>query len=147
MTSLRQRMTEDMQVRNLALNTQASYVQQVRVFARNFDKSPELLGPEDIRTYQIYLTKRKNGPWLRNHRRRRFAISARSLSKRSGGFEDVIPAPTKPRDLPGSHEPGGGPPLSVPRGQHQTSGDPDDLLRRRPPDLRSHLLDAHRYPQ
>ena len=29
MTSLRQRMTEDMQVRNLALNTQTSYVQQV----------------------------------------------------------------------------------------------------------------------
>ncbi len=29
MTALRQRMTEDMQVRNLALNTQISYVQQV----------------------------------------------------------------------------------------------------------------------
>jgi integrase/recombinase XerD len=27
MTSLRQRMTEDMQVRNLALNTQTSYLQ------------------------------------------------------------------------------------------------------------------------
>jgi len=29
MTSLRQRMTEDMQVPNLALNTQTCYVQQV----------------------------------------------------------------------------------------------------------------------
>lgn len=37
MTSLRQRMTEDMQVRNLALNTQASYLQQVSLFARHFD--------------------------------------------------------------------------------------------------------------
>jgi len=45
MTSLRQRMTEDMQVRNLALNTQTSYLQQVSLFARHFDKSPELLGP------------------------------------------------------------------------------------------------------
>jgi hypothetical protein len=49
-------MTEDMQVRNLALNTQTSYVQQVSLFARYFNKSPEQLGPEDIRTYQVYLT-------------------------------------------------------------------------------------------
>jgi len=39
MTSLRQRMTEDMQVRNLAVNTQTSYLQQVSLFARYFDKS------------------------------------------------------------------------------------------------------------
>ena len=36
MISLRQRMTEDMQVRNLALNTQTSYLQQVSLFARHF---------------------------------------------------------------------------------------------------------------
>jgi integrase/recombinase XerD len=52
-TSLRQRMTEDMQVRNLALNTQTSYVQQVSLFARHFNKSPEQLGPEDIRTRSL----------------------------------------------------------------------------------------------
>lgn len=56
MTSLRQRMTEDMQVRNLALNTQTSYVRQVSLFARHFDKPPEQLGPDDIRAYQVYLT-------------------------------------------------------------------------------------------
>jgi len=49
MTSLRQRMIEDMQVRNLAMGTQDSYVQQVSRFARHFNKSPELLGPEQIR--------------------------------------------------------------------------------------------------
>src|SRR5215468_5886076 len=59
MTPLRQRMTEDMQVRNLTLNTQMSYVQQVSLFARHFNKSPELLGPEDIRSYQVYLTNEK----------------------------------------------------------------------------------------
>jgi site-specific recombinase XerD len=52
-------MTEDMQLRNLALNTQTTYVQQVGLFARHFNKSPEQLGPEDIRSYQIYLTKEK----------------------------------------------------------------------------------------
>ena len=45
MTPVRQRMTEDMQVRNLSPHTQTSYVQQVSLFARYFGKSPELLGP------------------------------------------------------------------------------------------------------
>ena len=44
-------MMEDMQVRNLALNTHTSYVQQVSLFARHFNTPPEHLGPEDIRTY------------------------------------------------------------------------------------------------
>jgi hypothetical protein len=53
---LRQRMIEDMKVRNFAANTQDSYLRQVSLFARHFGKSPEQLGPEEIRTYQIYLT-------------------------------------------------------------------------------------------
>ena len=59
MTILRQRMTEDMQVRNLSPHTQASYLQQVSLFARYFCTSPELLTPEHIRTYQLYLTNEK----------------------------------------------------------------------------------------
>ena len=38
MTSLRQRMIEDMQIRNLAIHTQNSYVLQVSMFARHFGK-------------------------------------------------------------------------------------------------------------
>jgi hypothetical protein len=59
MTSLRKRMIEDMQVRNLSVNTQDSYIQQVSRFARHFHKSPELLGAEQIRAYQVYLTNEK----------------------------------------------------------------------------------------
>ena len=101
MTPLRQRMTEDMQVRNLALNTQQSYVQQVSLFARYFNKSPELLGPEDIRTYQVYLT---------NERRLApgsvvIAVSAlrflyKVSLKRDWSFEYTIPAPKIPKKLP-----------------------------------------------
>ncbi len=58
MNPLRQRMIEDMQVRHLAPKTQSSYQQQVAAFARYFGKSPELLGPEQIRTYQLYLTQK-----------------------------------------------------------------------------------------
>ena len=53
MTSFRLRMLEDMQIRNLAVNTQESYVQQVSLFARYFKQSPEQLGPEQIRAYQL----------------------------------------------------------------------------------------------
>jgi site-specific recombinase XerD len=59
MNPLRQRMIEDMQVRHLAPKTQLSYQQQVAAFARHFNKSPQLLGPEDIRAYQVYLTRDK----------------------------------------------------------------------------------------
>jgi len=52
-------MIEDMQVRNLAPHTQATYVLHVSLFARHFRKSPELLGPEEIRDYQLYLTNQR----------------------------------------------------------------------------------------
>jgi hypothetical protein len=60
MTSLRRRMTEDMQVRNLSLQTQATYVQQVSLFARHFNKSPEILGP-DLDDCPILLALFSNG--------------------------------------------------------------------------------------
>jgi site-specific recombinase XerD len=94
-------MTEDMQVRNLALNTQTSYVQQVSLFARHFNKLPEQLGPEEIRSYQIYLTKEKKltpGSVLIAVAALRFLYKV-SL-KRDWGFEDIIPAPKKPQKLP-----------------------------------------------
>ena len=45
MRPLRQRMIEDMQIRNLALNTQKTYVEQVARFAGHFHASPDRLGP------------------------------------------------------------------------------------------------------
>jgi site-specific recombinase XerD len=94
-------MTEDMQVRNLALNTQTCYLQQVTLFARHFNKSPEHLGPEDIRAYQVYLTNDKKlapGSVLIAVAALRFLYKV-SL-KKDWSFEDVIPAPKKPQKLP-----------------------------------------------
>jgi len=101
MTPLRQRMLEDMQIRNLADNTQASYVQQVASFAKHFERSPEVLGPEEIRTYQVYLTnKRKLAPSsiLIAVCALRFLYNV-TLHK-DWDFDLVIPAPKKPQTLP-----------------------------------------------
>jgi site-specific recombinase XerD len=49
-------MIEDMRVRNLAPNTQRAYLQQVNNSARHFGRSPELLGPEEVRAWQVHLT-------------------------------------------------------------------------------------------
>ena len=59
MTPLRQRMMEDMQIRNLSTNTQTTYVQQVSQLACHFTRSPAELSIEDIRTYQLYLMNEK----------------------------------------------------------------------------------------
>ncbi len=55
MTALRQRMLEDMQIRNLSPHTQRAYLENVARFARHFHRSPAALGPEEIRTYQVHL--------------------------------------------------------------------------------------------
>jgi integrase/recombinase XerD len=55
MTSLRQRMVEDMQIRNLAPDTQVSYVGHVARFARYCQRRPEELGADDVRRYQLHL--------------------------------------------------------------------------------------------
>src|SRR6266542_2102275 len=101
MTPLRQRMIEDMQVRNLSPDTQSTYVLQVSLFALHFGKTPDQLGPEDIRSYQVYLTNEKKlapGSIL-------IAVAAlRFLYKvtlhNDWSVEDIIPAPKKPQKLP-----------------------------------------------
>jgi integrase/recombinase XerD len=59
MTPLRKRMLEDLQVRNYSPHTVAAYIRSVAAFAKHFDKSPERLGPEQIREYQLHLIKEK----------------------------------------------------------------------------------------
>jgi hypothetical protein len=59
MTPLRQRMIEDMRIRNLARLTQTAYVEHVLRFACYFGKSPEQLGPGEIRSWLIHLTQDK----------------------------------------------------------------------------------------
>ena len=53
-------MWEDMEIHNLSATTKKRYVDRVAVFANHFNKSPELLGAEDIRIFLLYLVQEKN---------------------------------------------------------------------------------------
>src|SRR5207237_7901084 len=58
MTPLRQRMI-DMQIRNFATTTQRSYIHYVAEFAKHFNRSPQQLGLEAVRQYQLHLTQQR----------------------------------------------------------------------------------------
>jgi len=55
MTKLRQRMVEDMEIRNFSPHTQACYLRRMTQFTRHFGRSPDQLGLEDIRSYLVHL--------------------------------------------------------------------------------------------
>ena len=101
MSPLRRRMIEDMQIRNLTANTQRVYVANLVRFACYFRKSPDLLGPAEIRAYLIHLTQE-----------RRLAASSIIVTvsalrffytvtlKRPWVVEDDIPAGRQAKKLP-----------------------------------------------
>jgi len=57
---LRQRMIEDMTIRNLSRATQQSYLYAVARFSRHFNRSPNRLGMEQVRAYQLHLVAQKH---------------------------------------------------------------------------------------
>jgi integrase/recombinase XerD len=101
MTRLRLRLIEDMRIRNLSPCTQRAYVGQVARFSRHFGKSPDLLGPAEIRAWQVHLAQDKR-------------LAARSITvavsalrffytvtlKRPWVVDDDIPTGRKVKKLP-----------------------------------------------
>src|SRR5262245_43550699 len=63
MTALRQRMQDDLQLRNYSAGTVRMYLHCVAAFARHFHTPPDRLGPEHVREYQLYLVQQKQVAW------------------------------------------------------------------------------------
>ena len=63
MTTLRQRMQEDLRLRNFSERTIRHYTYTVAEFAKYFHKSPDQLGPEHIRTFLLYLLNERKLAW------------------------------------------------------------------------------------
>ena len=63
MTELRQRMIEELRLRNYSPNTIDTYIRCVAKFAQHFGLSPDRLGPEHVRQYQLFLVQRKKVAW------------------------------------------------------------------------------------
>lgn len=59
MTLLRERMAEDLRIRNYSPKTVECYVSMVARFAREFEKPPGQLGPDDIRAFQVRMIEKK----------------------------------------------------------------------------------------
>lgn len=59
MSVLRKRMVEDLRLRNYSSRTVEIYTRHVASFARHFGRSPDQLGPTDVRAYQSHLVGRK----------------------------------------------------------------------------------------
>jgi integrase/recombinase XerD len=100
MTTLRQRMIEDLKLRNRSPRTIQSYIAHVAHFARHFGKSPELLGPEEIRQYQVYLVQQRQVSWSNLNQT---VCALRFLYRHTLGRADTvahIPFPRQPKKLP-----------------------------------------------
>ena len=100
MTHLRQLMLDELERRNYSPNTIRSYLHAVEEFARHFGRSPEQLGPDHVRQYQVHLFRDRK-------------LSARTIAGQTAALRflfvktlrrpylpDALPFPKQSRRLP-----------------------------------------------
>jgi len=99
-TRLRKMMLEELQRRNYSAITTRNYLRVVTEFAKYFDKSPDKLGPNELRTYQAYLlTECKLTPGTVVNRVAALRFFFVKTLKRHQ-FRDFLPYPQDRRRLP-----------------------------------------------
>jgi len=100
-TQLRQRMLEELQRRNYSQATSRSYILAVKQFAEYFGQSPEKLGAEEIRRYQLHLLNEKKvsaGTVKIRMSALRF-LYKKTLKRRDLAFDDLV-YPKRSKKLP-----------------------------------------------
>ena len=100
MTHLRKMMLEELERRNYSAGTTRRYLRFVERFAQHFHKSPDKLGPDQLRSYQAYLlTELKLCPGsVENHVAALRFFFVRTLHRHE--FREYLPYPKTRKKLP-----------------------------------------------
>jgi integrase/recombinase XerD len=99
MTPLRQRMTDDLRIRNYSQSTTKAYVNHVARFAEHFKQSPDQLSLEHIRQFQVHLLDTGHS----HHVIRSCAAALRffyRVTLRRNWIVERIPVPSRPSTVP-----------------------------------------------
>jgi integrase/recombinase XerD len=102
MTPLRKRMMEELQLRNLSPITADTYLRAVERFAKYYNRSPEKMGPEQVREYLLHLINDHQvvaSTILVNRSALRFLYVATLKQK---WFDEAIARPKRRPTLPGT---------------------------------------------
>ena len=89
---LRQRMIDDMTIRNMAVLTKNAYVRAVKNFSKHFGRSPDKLTFEHVREYQLCLVNRGLGAQALNQ----IMCALRFFYKTTMGIKDAKSRPYSP---------------------------------------------------
>jgi len=99
-TQLRQKMLEELQRRNYSHRTAKLYLRIVRDFAQYFHRSPDKLGPEQIRQYQanLFHTRKLTAASVASHASALRFFFIKTLRRHF--LSEFIPFPKCPKRLP-----------------------------------------------
>jgi site-specific recombinase XerD len=105
MTPLRQRLIDDLRVRNYAPRTITTYVAAVAHFARHFGRSPDRLGSDHVRQYQLHLLAQR-ASWSRFNQAVAALRFLYRVTLKRPQLLPVLPYGKKPKALPAVLSPG-----------------------------------------
>jgi site-specific recombinase XerD len=99
-TPLRQRFLDDLRLRNYSPRTLQTYLRHVVHFSKHFGRSPEQLGPEEIRTYQLHLLQQRHASWSVFNQAVCALRFLYRVTLQARFAVEMIPFGKKPRSLP-----------------------------------------------
>src|SRR5918912_558951 len=100
MTKLRQRMMQELQLRNSSDDTTQPSVGWLQCFARHYGRSPEQLNAEQVRSYLLHLLNERKLSWPAIHVARAALRFLYVRVLKQPWFDEEIQRPKRPLQLP-----------------------------------------------